>query len=81
MPVIILGNNTEVGKLIHLEIDRDKLNEIRDECDHLSEVLKAELIEIKQNKQQQTELGAEVYHKLKNGYTALNSIIDKIDSI
>ena len=84
MPVTILGfdeGSGEVGRLIHLEIDREKLTEIRDELDHLAGVLKVELIEIKTNKQQKTEPGTEVYKVLKDTYNTITSAGKVLDRV
>lgn len=63
------------------ELDTEKLDEIRDESEHLTELIKTELIEMKHNKQTQRIDGSEMYHLLNNINKAIritNEMIDRL---
>ena len=63
------------------ELDAEALEEIRDESEHLEEMIRAAVTEIKRNKQTQRIDGAEVYHRLNEIIKAIkpaNGIIDRV---
>ena len=63
------------------KLDIEILDEIQSENEHLAELIKKELIEIKHNKQIQTVDGAEIYHKLIAISKAIKGANESIDLI
>ena len=90
MPVYIYGDDSkigrrkvgpEIGQNISLDIDREKLAEIMDEADHLAEVLRLELISMKQQHKQAAQPGRDIYHKLSAIYKAIQAADDTINRL
>lgn len=63
------------------ELDAEALEEIQNESEHLAELIKNEVVEMKHNKQTQRTDGLEIYHLLNNINKAIgraNVTIDRI---
>lgn len=63
------------------EIRAEELKEIQENAEQLAEVVKSELIKLKQNKQKQTTGGAKVYHELVALYRTLIHTVEYIETI
>lgn len=63
------------------ELDAEKLEEIQGESEHLAEMIKAELIEMKHKKQTQRIDGGEVYYLLNNVNKAIRYASERINRV
>ena len=81
MPVMFLGEPGEVGHNISLEIDRERLIEIRDELENTGDILKIELVDMKRLNKQKVQPGTEIYHKLTAVHKAILSAVEVLDRV
>lgn len=79
MPIIILGENNEIGKLIHLDLDLDKLAGIQNECENLSKTISNQLESMDEQQQIQDDDYVDLYQQLKCGYRDLRNLIEIIE--
>ena len=61
------------------ELDAEELEKIQDESEHLADIIRNAVIDIKRKKQTQRIDGAEVYHNLNAIIRAINTANDAID--